>query len=144
MNYLDKKLCSKRLLEEWKRYGEIVIAVDFDNTIYDYHNQGLEVDTIIDLLIKCQSVGCWLMIYTANDNNDDFIREYCAKYGLKVDSINENAPFVPFNTKKPFYNILLDDRAGLKEAYEILRETTNTMQAKLLARKVASISRRKK
>lgn len=136
MNFLDRKNCIDRLLNEWQRYKEIVIAIDFDNTIYDYHHQGLEHDCIIDLIKKCQQVGCWIMIFTANDNNDSFIKEYCEGIGVRVDSINENAPFVPFSTKKPFYNILLDDRAGLKESYEILNSVANDMLAK---RKVKNI-----
>lgn len=130
MNFLDKKTCIDRLLYEWKRYKEIVIAVDFDNTIYDYHNQGLEHDCIIELIQQCQQIGCWVMIFTANDNNGDFIKDYCSSIGIRVDSINENAPFVPFNTKKPFYNILLDDRAGLKESYNILKTVASTMLAR--------------
>lgn len=138
MNYLDKQQCIDRLLHEWKRYSDIVIAIDFDNTIYDYHNQGLEHQCIIDLIKKCQQIGCWTMIFTANDDNESFIRQHCTDIGIRVDSINENAPFVPFNTKKPFYNILLDDRSGLGEAYEILNAVANTMLAK---KKVTNIVR---
>lgn len=33
-------------------------------------------------------------------------------------------------TRKPYYNILLDDRAGLKEAYQNLKKLTNDIQNK--------------
>lgn len=41
--------------------------------------------------------------------------EYCKHFGIAVDYINENPEIM--NTRKPYYNILLDDRAGLECAF---------------------------
>jgi hypothetical protein len=42
---------------------------------------------------------------------------------LPYDAINENAPFAPTNINgKLFYNIFLDDKAGLREAVERLED----------------------
>ena len=44
------------------------------------------------------------------------------KEKLPYNSINEDAPFIPFTSRKVYYNILLDDRAGLNQTYnELLR-----------------------
>ena len=37
--YLDNNLCVDRLVENWKQHGKIIIAFDFDNTIYDYYGK---------------------------------------------------------------------------------------------------------
>ena len=39
--FLDPDLTYKRLLSEYEKYGSIVVAFDFDNTVFDYHKQGL-------------------------------------------------------------------------------------------------------
>ena len=41
-----------RLLSEYAKYGSIVVAFDFDNTVYDFHKQGLDCSEIIGLLQK--------------------------------------------------------------------------------------------
>lgn len=43
--------------------------------------------------------------------------EYCKHYGIRVDYVNES-PIM--KTRKPYYNILLDDRAGLQESFGVL------------------------
>ncbi len=38
--YLKPGNSRRRLLEEYKRYGSLVIAFDFDDTVYDFHKKG--------------------------------------------------------------------------------------------------------
>ena len=45
----------------------------------------------------------------------EYTIEYCKHFGIAVDYINENPEIM--NTRKPYYNILLDDRAGLECAF---------------------------
>lgn len=80
-----KEACKKRLLEEYKKYGKLIVAFDYDNTIFDYHNNGGDYSCVVNLLSPFTS-----------------------------------SRLFP-NSKKPYYNILLDDRAGLEESYEILK-----------------------
>ena len=44
--------------------------------------------------------------------------DYCKHFGIEPDYVNES-PLIK-GTKKPFFNLLLDDRAGLEEAYTLL------------------------
>lgn len=44
-----KEAC--RLLEEYHKYGKLIVA--FDNTIFDYHNNGGDYSEVINLLNKC-------------------------------------------------------------------------------------------
>lgn len=53
------------------------------------------------------------------------MKKYCFHFGIKVDYINES-PIM--NTRKPYYNILLDDRAGLQEAADTLNSVLNLIE----------------
>lgn len=52
-----KEACKKRLLEEYKKYGELIVAFDYDNTIFDYHNNGGDYSCVIELLKRCARLG---------------------------------------------------------------------------------------
>ncbi len=112
-----------RLKHEIEKYGKIFIAFDFDNTIFDYHNQGKDYSEIISLLKKCSDQGHTLILFTSNDDKErlEFMMLYCKHFGIKVKYVNENPEVEALkNCKKPYYNILLDDRSGLLESYQIL------------------------
>lgn len=120
-----KEACKKRLLEEYHKYGKLIVAFDFDNTIFDYHNNGGDYSEVINLLNKCYKLGFHLILFTCETN----LQELCIKQmktakllGLDEDFelYTNESPVFP-NSEKPYYNILLDDRAGLEESYEILK-----------------------
>lgn len=67
--YLNDDNCVNRLLDEYKKYGSIIVAYDFDNTVFDYHNKGHEAKTIIPLLQLCREMGFHLTVFTSC--NDD-------------------------------------------------------------------------
>ncbi len=114
--FLNPDHTYNRLLNEYKQHGSIVVAFDFDNTVYDYHAQGMDCSEIIDLLQKLKSINCYLIIWTASDDWT-FIKDYCQKQDIPYDNINENPPFFISKSPKIYYNELLDDRAGLQESY---------------------------
>lgn len=119
--YINNDNVLERLKNEYKKYGNLIIAYDFDNTIYDYHNEGHEYNDIIEILKKCKKLGFYLIIFTCcEENKYDFIINYCNKNDIPFDPINENAPFTKFSGRKIYYNLLLDDRAGLESSYNCL------------------------
>lgn len=122
--YLDDSKCIERLVDNWKTHGSIIIAFDFDNTIFDYYNKGFEYPKLIKLLKECKSMGCTLILSTCCDESKyEFMKGKCEECDLMIDYINESPPDIPFTGKKIYYNILLDDRAGLCSAYNILYQT---------------------
>lgn len=128
--YLDDKVAIERLHNEWKKYGKIFVAVDFDDTIYDFHKKGYKYDAVIDLVKACQKQGCYTIIFTGSElEKYPFIRQYCNDIGLHIDKINENAiPMNIGNNGKIYYNILLDDRSGLSASFNILRSVLELMK----------------
>lgn len=119
----NKKDLELRLYEEYQKHEALFIAFDFDNTIFDYHNSGRDFHEIITLLKTCSEQGHKMILLTSNEDEKklDFIRYYCSHFGIRIDYVNEN-PEVCTSCRKPYYNILLDDRAGLTEAFDVLLE----------------------
>lgn len=119
--YLKKENTFERLFKEYKVYNSLVVAFDFDNTVYDFHQVGLGFKDVIKLLQNLKKIGCYLIVFTANDD-EDFVKKYCIEKKIPFDAINENPPFFKSKSRKIYYNILLDDRAGLREAYDHLEK----------------------
>lgn len=118
----NKENCKKRLLEEYYKYGKLIVAFDFDNTIYDYHNNGGDYSEVIQLLQDCSKLGFELVLFTTEEDYDKLLSKI-HKVDRILDSFNfrVNSSSIFSKAKKPYYNILLDDRAGLEESYEILK-----------------------
>lgn len=128
--YLDNQRCINRLVENWKLHNGIIIAFDFDNTVFDYYDMGYQYDRVIELLKECKSMGCTLILSTCCDESKfAFMRNKCEEKGIEIDYINESPPYIPFTGNKVYYNILLDDRAGLSAAYEILYKTKERIKS---------------
>lgn len=119
--FLDDNNCVSRLFEEWKKYGSLIIAYDFDNTVFDYYKRGDTYEQVIELLRECKRLGFHLTVFTScNDDRFPEIKEYLTTNDIPFDSINETPDFIPFKGRKVYFNLLLDDRAGLSSAYDQL------------------------
>lgn len=126
--YLSEDNTVKRLIKEWELHGELVIAYDFDNTVYDYHGEGHSYEKVIQLLRDCKEVGAHLIVYTAREDKElEFVKGYLEENNIPYDTINEQPDYLPFKGKKLYYNILLDDRAGLASAYQCLLSAYKTI-----------------
>lgn len=117
--YLIPNSSFMRLYDEYKLYGSLVIAYDFDNTVYDFHKKGVTYNQVIQLLRELKSIGCIISCFTANEN-EDFVKEYCYNNFIPLDKLNENPDFFKSDSRKIYYNALLDDRAGLLQVYSEL------------------------
>lgn len=128
--YLDNTVTYNRLLSEYRQYGKIIVATDFDDTIYDYHKKGNTYTQVIDLLKECQALGFYICVFTGTPKAKyDDVHSYCKEIGLNIASINTNPFPMPFgNDGKMYYNILLDDRAGLRESYRTLRRLVDEIK----------------
>lgn len=135
--YFSSRNQADRLFNEWRAHKKIVIAYDFDNTVYDYHQEGHDYSDVITLLQQCRDFGAYFIVFTAaTEERYPQIQQYLEAHGIPWDVINDNVPAVPFTVTTPgqkiYYNILLDDRAGLREAFEILKTTLKRMQHQLI------------
>lgn len=120
--FFNTNYAIQRLYHEWERHPKLLIACDFDETIFDFHKKGTNHEMVIALLKKCNELGFYLSLFTASKpERYDFMRRHMTELGVKIDAINENVIELKYgNNGKIYYNILLDDRAGLGQAYTVL------------------------
>lgn len=111
-----------RLLKEYVEHdGRLVIGVDFDNTIFDTHAIGGDFSCVIEVVRECILRGMVVCLYTSSEEPKDIDRKvsiFTEMFGVKPDYVNYS-PLSP-KASKPFFNILLDDRAGLEESWRVL------------------------
>jgi hypothetical protein len=110
-----------RLKKEWDTHGKLIVAFDFDNTIYDCHKDGLDLQSVILAVGLTHQLGNEVYCFTAN-NDHDLVRKHSLKMLNFVPKINESSLDKLFDSRKPFYSILLDDRAGLNSALRTLNQ----------------------
>lgn len=124
-SYRNEEFAYERLLKEKEKYKKLIIAFDFDDTIFDLYEQGLFVDDVIDLLKIAKSQGHILCMWTALPDQWSlaYKKRILENIGITPDYINESP--VMNDSRKPHFSILLDDRAGLGSAYEILKRVIN-------------------
>lgn len=114
----------ERLLREFREHGRILLAIDFDSTLKSWHtiqNDG-DIARVISLVKRVQEYTYNIIFTSCDPNRYDEIRQHCKDIGVRVDVINQNAiENLPYgHERKPLYNCLIDDRAGLHESLYIL------------------------
>ena len=114
--YLIDGKSLRRLLDEYKKYGSLTIGFDFDGTVYDYHQTGATYYDVIMLLRNLKEINCKLICWTAQKDLD-FVESYLKDNNIPFDGINTNGIDLGWESRKPFFSALLDDRAGLVQVY---------------------------
>ena len=89
--YINDLNCIKRLISEWVNHKSLIIAYDYDNTVFDFHNLGYEFNNIINLLRECKKYGGKFIVYSCSpvDRYDD-MKSYLNSNDIPFDTINEN------------------------------------------------------
>lgn len=118
--YLDADSAFFRLYNEYKKHGSLCIGFDFDGTVHDFHKTGATYPRMVELLRELKELNCVLICWSCFQDHE-YIAKYLKDNDIPCDGINTNGINLPWQTRKPFFNALLDDRAGLKEVYWQLR-----------------------
>ena len=120
--YTNEFRAAARLLNEWKKHNSIIIGVDFDGTMYDCHRENFSFPCLIQTIKRAQSLGAKLCVWTANADKE-LVERTWNELGLAYDYYNESPVKIHDNQIKPYFNLLLDDRAGLGSALHVLNLT---------------------
>lgn len=120
--YLLNQNCVERLLREYHKHGKLIVAVDFDDTVFPFNNSGNIHNRVFELLQECQKREFYIVLFTASSpDRFDMMRDYMKYRGIIISSINSNPIPLPFgHNGKIYYNIFLDDRAGLGQSCDVL------------------------
>lgn len=125
--YLVKGKSYERLFHEYHKHGSLVVGYDFDSTVHDYHKTGATYNLVIQLLKDLKAIGCKLICWTAYKEHT-YVQEFLETNEIPFDGINIEGIILPWETRKPFFSALLDDRAGLIQVYEDLRKLVDTVK----------------
>lgn len=120
--YLIRENVFSRLKEEFLKYDQLIVAYDYDNTVFSDDN---DCNQVVELLQECSKLSkIRMIVYTARPVEEyDEVISYLDSRSIRHDHINENDNSVTHlmnDTSKILYNIFLDDKAGLDSAYETL------------------------
>ena len=119
--YLIEDNCYEKLAETYEKYGSLIIAVDFDDTIFDFHKKGRSYDDVINLLKRWQKRSKIVIWTNSPEERYPFIEEYCNSIGLEIFGVNTDV--IPEMAGRKIYaNIYLDDHGGLPSSYRILKK----------------------
>jgi len=119
--YLNAENSLARILDEYQKYKTLVVAFDFDDTVYDFHKKGRLYTEVVNLLRALKEINCYLICWTGQEDLG-FVKHYLIENDIPFNSINENPPFHISTSKKVYANVYLDDRAGLKQVFEELKQ----------------------
>ena len=131
----NQQACLERLKNEYDKYGKLIVAFDFDNTIYDFHKNGGDYSEVIDLLKECIKLEFDLILFTVDEDPNkvsEKVRWLVSNDLWSYKSLHFFVNTGPLfsGSRKPYYNILLDDRAGLEESYNILKQVIDYANSK--------------
>lgn len=126
--YFSTNKCIDRLKEQYDLHKKLIIGFDFDDTIFDFHKKGYTYDRVITLLKKCNALRFPLVMISCKETQEQLDDNcfICKQIDIKVDYVN-CSPVMP-KASKPFVNILLDDKAGLRQAYDILNTVVTLIE----------------
>lgn len=124
--YLEEGKSYTRLYNEYKKHGGLAVGFDFDGTIHDYHKTGASYELVRQLLRDLKSIGCKTYCWTAY-RDLDYVIKFCEENNIPCDGVNCNALPLLWESRKPFFSALLDDRAGLIQVYKDLRKLVDTV-----------------
>lgn len=125
--FLVKSASQDRLINEFRKYGSITVGFDFDGTVHDYHKTGATYEMVRQLIRDLKEIGCTLVCWTAYKDLA-YVAEFLENNNIPYDSINEGGIPLPWESRKPFFSALLDDRAGLLQVYTELRMMINAVK----------------
>lgn len=111
-----------RLLEQYKEHGNLVIAFDYDDTVYPTTLPQVAVERNHLLLRWAKRQGHTLILFTCREELTEDMVDFLEDNGITPDYFNGSPISLESGgpSAKPYFNILLDDKAGMLEAYDTL------------------------
>ena len=128
--FIHKENVKNRLRSEFEKHGKLIIAFDFDYTVHNYREEDNYTYDVVSQLLRNWIPYSHLIVFSASpEERYDYIKNYLNEHDIPFDKINEDILERNY-TRKIYYNIFLDDRAGLGETVEILSELLEEIETK--------------
>lgn len=129
----------ENLQKQYSKYNQLIIAYDFDDTVRErnpdkpYEGVVGRHKDVVKLLQRAKEKinNAKFICYTARDHNNpltiEYITQFCKENNIPLDTINENIITWYESPSKLFYNIFLDDKAGLETAVYVLENFIDSL-----------------
>ena len=128
--FTHKEMVKKRWKTELEKYGKLIIAFDFDYTVHNYREEdNFAYDVVMQLLRDWRPYAHFIVFTASPEERYPYIKNYLKENNIPYDKINEDILERNY-TRKIYYNVFLDDRAGLGETVEILTEILEEIKEK--------------
>lgn len=128
--FIRKENVKNRLRSEFEKYGKLIIAFDFDYTVHNYREEDNYTYDVVSQLLRDWRPFSHLIVFSASsEERYEYIKDYLNEHNIPFDKINEDILERNY-TRKIYYNVFLDDRAGLGETVEILSELLEEIKTK--------------
>ena len=122
--FLKPNAAYNRLLKEYKKHNSLIVGVDFDSTIFDFHGKGESYEMVQQLVRDLYSIGCKIIIWSGSENTDEmsaYLKEKNIPYDLINENLKINGKFILGRDPRKIYaNVFVDDRGGLLQVYNDL------------------------
>lgn len=123
-----------RLINDIDKHQYLVIGLDFDNTVSDMFSgciySNVDFKQLLDLIRRCVKLNWKICLYTAECDVNRLAEKvnFLQDQEIPIYYINQS-PLLK-GTSKPFFNILVDDRAGLESSYNTLLSAVEYAESK--------------
>ncbi len=119
-----KDILLNQLIDVYEKHGKIIIGVDFDDTVFPFNKSVANINRcneVVEILreLKPYSIIC---LWSVADAQSLVYKEHIMDlYGIKPDHVNDSPLNKWGESKKVYFNIQLDDKAGLNETIQVLK-----------------------
>lgn len=111
-----------KLFNSYREHKKIIIGVDFDDTLFPLDDRWEKLCQLVRSELRATGSKATICLYTVADNQSiRYKLELMRLWGIPADYVNKS-PIKLGNGEKPFFNLLLDDKAGLQESLSLLIE----------------------
>lgn len=118
-----------RLIKQYNTHGKLLVAVDFDDTVFPFSVPDKEVEHVRELIRRLNTGGHEVIVFTCR-HDEEPVKAFYHTQGMKYDYFNESpVKDEEVGLGKIYFNVLLDDKAGLNEVYCTLESVLCTIEA---------------
>lgn len=126
--YAHREKVEEKLLKTYREHGNLIVAYDFDDTIKSSYPEDT-CDIVINLIKRCQKLNFTTYLWTCREGSRlESAIGYCNSKGLYPTYINRMPGVLGADGRKPYCNILLDDKSGLDSTIETLTNVLNKIE----------------
>ena len=113
------------LMKVYEEHKQIIVGVDFDDTVFPLNEEFSDRCYEVRNLLRALKNGGKIVICLwtiANEQEMKYKVEIMKLWGIQPNYINESPVEFGVGVKKPYFNLLLDDKAGLLYTKDLLEQ----------------------